>query len=288
MNPRYAPQNGVSALVISYNEEVNIERALRSLQLVSDDIWLIDSESTDRTVEIAESLGVNVVVRPWPGYVNQWNYALSELPLQHPYVLLLDADEEIPEAWAAELRDVLEQPSPPDMIQTRFRFWWMGKPVEHGQYGKAWVTRVGRRELMRYEEREVNEHIPLQGEVYQMKTPYEHYDAKNVAFWLKKHIRYALLETIEREKAREEINSYQPRLFGGGQSDRVLWLRQNVYDRLPPLMRPMAYFLYRYVLGMGWRDGLTGTFFHILHGFWFPLLMDIFEKERELQRKGRL
>ena len=86
---------GRYAIDTEFHRERTYYPALALVQIaVGDDIWLIDSESTDRTVEIAESLGVNVVVRPWPGYVNQWNYALSELPLQHPYVLLLDADEE--------------------------------------------------------------------------------------------------------------------------------------------------------------------------------------------------
>lgn len=285
--PRYAPKCGVSVIVLSYNEEDNIERSLRSLLHVSDDIWLIDSQSTDNTVEIAKSIGVNVVVRPWPGFPQQWNFGFTELPLRYPYAMVHASDEQLPEAWLQEFQQTLDQPNPPDMILTRFRFWWMGKPIKHGKMGQTYIVKAGKRELMLYNDRSCNEHIPLQGTVYKMNERYEHRDAKETLRWIHKHIGYAQLEANERRKARDKSERIG-KLFGAGQAARVQWIRENVFDRLPPIARPTAYLAYKMVLGQGWRDGLSGTMFHILHGFWFPLMIDLFELEETLRKEGKL
>ena len=285
--PPFAPRNGVSVLVLSFNEEANIERCLRSLQLLSDDIWVVDSGSTDRTVEIARAMGAHVEVRGWPGYARQWNWGLSELPFRHPLVMIHASDEQIPEAWAREFQRVVDSDDPPDMILTSFRFWWMGRPVVHGKYGNSFIVKAGRRDLMRYAERSVNEHIPLHGRVYRMKERYEHRDAKEVGRWIDKHVKYAQLEAQERRAARHHPEGRaRPSLLRAGQ--RVGWLRENVYDRIPPFVRPAVYFAYRYVGGAGWRDGLTGSVFHFLHAFWFPMMIDVFELEERLSSEEKL
>jgi len=282
----FAPRCGVSVLVLSFNEEANIERCLRSLWQMSDDVWVVDSGSTDRTVEIARSAGAHVVVKDWPGYARQWNWGLSELPFRYPFVMIHASDEQIPEAWAREFKGVMDSDNRPDMILTSFRFWWMGRPVLHGNYTKTYIVKAGRRELMRYEDRSCNEHIPHKGQIYKMKERYEHRDAKEVDRWIEKHIRYARLEAEERRLARVNSRASRPSLLKEGQ--RVRWLRENVYDRLPIFVRPASYFAYRYVAGAGWRDGLTGSIFHYLHSFWFPLLIDVFELEQRLSAEHKV
>ncbi len=282
----FMPKRGMSVVVLSFNEEANIAICIDSLKQLSDDIWIVDSNSTDRTVEIAASKGVNVVSQKWLGFSHQWNFALQSLPYHHPLVMLHASDEQIPEVWAKELKTQFDSPTPPDMVQTRFRFWWMDKPVTHGGYGKTYIVKAGKRELMQYENRSVNEHIPLQGKIYLMNERYEHRDAKEVPRWIDKHIKYAQLEANERIRARGE-NKLRPKFFGAGQASRVLWIRQNIYDRIPPIIRPLSYFFYRYFLRFGFLDGLSGTYFHILHGFWFPMLIDIFEKETLREQKAQ-
>jgi glycosyltransferase involved in cell wall biosynthesis len=272
--------------VLSFNEEANIERCLQSLKLLTDDIWVVDSGSTDRTVELARAAGAHVEVRPWPGYARQWNWGLSQLPFRNDYVMIHASDEQIPEAWAREFQAALDSDAPPDMVVTAFRFWWMGRPIVHGNYGKTYIVKAGRRSLMQYEDRSCNEHIPLQGRVYRMQERYEHRDAKEVERWVLKHIQYARLEADERRKARLKGAKDRPSVWRRGQ--RVRWLRANVYDRIPMFVRPFVYFTYRYVAGAGWRDGLTGSIFHALHALWFPFLIDVFELEDALSRQGKL
>ena len=266
---------GVSCVILSFNEEMNISQAIETVKLVSDDIWVIDSGSTDATREIAESLGVNVVKQPWLGFSRQWNFALQDLPLKYDYVMLHASDEQIPDKWAKEFRDVVDRDSPPDLIQTRFEFWWLGKAIRYGGYGKTWIVKAGKRSLMKYMEREVNEHIPLQGVVYQMKEKYIHRDRKEVGRWLEKHILYARLEALERKKFLTS-SSVMGKLFGAGQGLRTLWIRQNIYDRLPLFVKPAAYFTYRYFFRLGFLDGVSGTYFHFLHAFWYPMMIDLF------------
>jgi hypothetical protein len=163
----------------------------------------------------------------------------------------------------------------------------MGKPINHGKMGQTYIVKAGKREFMRYNDRSCNEHIPLQGNIYKMNERYEHRDAKETLRWLNKHIKYAQLEANERRKARNQ-NEHIGKLFGAGQAARVQWIRENVFDKLPPIMRPAAYLTYKMVLGQGWRDGVSGSMFHILHGFWYPLLIDLFELEAELEEEGQL
>ena len=274
--PRYVPRDGLSVVVLSFNEAANIERCIQSLHLLSSDIWVVDSQSRDNTVELARKSGAHVVVQPWLGFSRQWNFALQDLPLRHADVMLHASDEQIPEAWAKELQAQLDAPDRPDMVLTRFRFWWMNTPIMHGGYGHTYIVKAGRRPLMVYHEREVNEHIPLHGKIYRMKERYEHNDAKETERWLEKHVKYAQLEARERLRAKTEA-ALNPKFIGGGQADRVLWIRQNIYDHLPSFIRPLLYFIYRYFFRLGFLDGVRGTYFHILHAFWYPLLIDMFE-----------
>ncbi|MFC1642698.1 hypothetical protein ACFL5O_08430 [Myxococcota bacterium] len=106
----------------------------------------------------------------------------------------------------------------------------------------------------------------------------EHKDSRAIKAWLAKHIEYAQLEAELRSEARNS-RRWSGKLMGEGQAGRVRFLRTQVYDRLPPILRPATYFVYRYLLGRGWRDGLTGTYFHFLHAFWYPLLIDVFDTQ---------
>lgn len=283
----HAPRCGVSALIIAFNEERNIARAVAACRLVSDDIWVIDSHSTDRTVERARAEGANVVVRDWPGYSRQKNWGLQNLPLRHPYVVCPDADEFLTGPWADELQALLDGPDPPDIILSRRRMWWMGHPVDHGMYGKSYVPRAGKLGVFEWDEREINEHVVPRGREHHMVAMFDHHDARDVEFWLQKHIKYAKLEArLRRAGARDTQSAGQ--LFGAGQASRVRFLRTRVYDRLPPVVRPLTYTGYRMLLGQGWKDGLTGSYFHLLHAFWYQLLVDVFETEQKLRDEGKI
>jgi hypothetical protein len=135
-----------------------------------------------------------------------------------------------------------------------------------------------------YGERAVNEHLLVEGKTGKLRNDFMHEDSKGVTDWIDKHNGYATLEAQELLKTPfapgdQEID---PSLFGA-QAQRKRWLRQKVWNRLPPLIRPFFYFFYRYVLAGGFLDGKEAFVYHFLHALWYPLLIDV--KYLELKRQ---
>jgi hypothetical protein len=163
----------------------------------------------------------------------------------------------------------------------------MGKWIRRGYY-PVWLLRLFRYGQGWCEARQVNEHIVVNGETGQLKHDFMHEDRRGIEAWTRKHIQYARREADELGRRRPADDSVQARLFGT-QPERVRWLRQNVYNRVPALLRPVLFFLYRYVLSGGFLDGRAAFIYHGLQAFWYPLLTDAFvlETSQQLQEASR-
>ncbi len=131
----------LSAVILTKNEERNIERCIRSVLSISDEVIVVDSGSTDRTLQIARSLGARVVVREWEGYVKQKNYAVSLA--RGEWVLSLDADEELTRELAREIERTLSKPAYDCYLLNR-QTYFLGKFLEHGWFPE-WRLRLFRR-----------------------------------------------------------------------------------------------------------------------------------------------
>ena len=154
----------VSVLVLTRNEEANIAECLESLRWAAE-VLVVDSMSTDRTVEIAEALGAKVCPHAFAGYADQRNWALQNLPFAHDWVLMIDADERIPGALADEIREVLSRSS--DAYSGFYisrRLFFMGRWLRHGGLYPTWLLRLFKRRVARVEERPVNEHVIVNGD----------------------------------------------------------------------------------------------------------------------------
>jgi glycosyltransferase involved in cell wall biosynthesis len=263
----------VAVIVLTYNEEVNIAQALDSVAGWANEIFILDSYSTDRTLEIARPYGCHIAQNAFENYARQRNHALDHLPIRSEWVLFLDADEWLP--------DLLKQE-----ISTVRRLIWMGRWVRRGYY-PSWILRLFRHAKGRCEDREVNEHLIVEGTTAQLSHDFVHEDRKGVTDWIAKHNRYATLEaqTLLNSAPEPAYREIDARLFGT-QAQRKRWLRHRVWNRLPPLIRPFFYFAYRYVLKGGFLDGREAFVFHFMQALWFPLLIDV--KYLELKRQRRL
>lgn len=275
----------VSVIILSYNEEPNLPQALGSVCGWSRQVIVLDSFSADRTVEIALEFGCEVYQQSFENYARQRNYALT-LPIRSEWILFLDADEWLPQALKDEIgRKMLFSPGENGFYIKR-KMIWMGRWIRRGYY-PTWILRLCRNGKAWCEERGVNEHLLVDGTVGFLEQDFIHEDRKGLSEWIAKHNRYATLEAEELLKRAdgESQREIPARLFGM-QAERRRWLRHNVWERMPPLVRPFFYFLYRYGLRGGFLDGREAFMYHFLQALWFPLLIDA--KYMELKRKARI
>ena len=275
----------LTTVILTYNEEIHIGRAINNVKGWCKDIFILDSGSTDRTVKIAKALGAKVFYREFDNYANQRNYAIRELPIETEWVLFLDADEYLTEELKEEISRVLPK-TDKDGFYLKRRFYFMGKWIKHGGYYPSFLLRLFKKNKG-IVKREVNEHIDVEGKVGTLKNDFVDENLKGISFWIDKHNRYATFEAMQLLKYEERIKRREKDNFAklfGTQAQRKRWIREYIWNPLmPPLIRPFFYFFYRYFFKFGFLDGKEGFIFHFLHALWFYFLIDV--KYLELKRK---
>jgi glycosyltransferase involved in cell wall biosynthesis len=274
----------VSCLILTRNEEMNIAGCLESVGWAGE-VFVVDSLSTDGTAEIAESLGAKVYPHRFEGYTSQRNWALENLPFSHDWVLMLDADELIPQALAAEIsRLVADNHQGPAGYYIKRRFFFLGRWLKHGGLYPTWILRLFRRQCARVEDRPLNEHVIVEGRAGYLTQPFDHKDNRPLSDWIAKHDRYADLEAEEylREKFGAGYQDSIPARVRGTQAERKRWIKLRVWNRLPLLVRPCLFFFRNYILKGGFLDGREGLIYHVLWSFWVRFLIDVKIVERQM------
>jgi glycosyltransferase involved in cell wall biosynthesis len=271
----------LTVLVTTRNEEANVERCLRSVHGFADQIFVLDSESADRTVEIARGYAeVHTLaydhsrIIPW---IFQWG--LDNLPLRNDWVLILEADQAVTPELKEEIAALLARPDGvrEDGFYIRRRQIFRGKPLRFGGYGGKVLLKLFRRGRSGLDPVEQDTRVYVRGPVGRLRAPLEEWNVKEdaIQFYLQKHLRYA--EAFAREELERRRGGIPwktaPRLLGTP-DERILWMK-SLYYRMPLYVRPFLYFLYRYFFLLGILDGKTGFIFHFLQAFWFRLIVDI-------------
>jgi glycosyltransferase involved in cell wall biosynthesis len=270
----------LSVLVTTRNEEANVERCLQSVHGFADQIFVLDSESTDGTVAISQRYAkVHTLaydhsrIIPW---IFQWG--LDNLPLRNDWVLILEADQAVTPALRQEISALLTRSEVrEDGFYIRRRQIFRGKPLRFGGYGSKVLLKLFRRDRSELDPVEQDTRVYVRGSVGRLKAPLEEWNLKedSILFYLQKHLRYAEAFAQEEFQRRRRNLPWKttPRFFGTP-DERVLWLKDRYY-RMPLFVRPTLYFLYRYFFLLGILDGKTGFVFHFLQAFWFRLIVDI-------------
>jgi len=268
----------LSVVILTHQEEANIGICLDSLKSLGAQVFVVDSGSVDRTVEIAKDAGCYVTMHNFENYAAQLNWALDTLPISTSWVMRLDADERLTPELVEELEHLL--PSVTDevaglMIKRRVYFW--GRWIRHGGYYPTWLLRVWRRELARCEQRWMDEHMVLSaGKIIMLRGDIIDENHKGLGFWTDKHNRYAdrlVKDLLEYESGAASLRKSET-AAPEGQAGRRRWLKNNLYARSPLFLRAFLYWFYRYVILLGFLDGRAGLVFHFLQGFWYRFLVD--------------
>lgn len=276
------------AIILTFNEEKHLERCIASLQDLPSQIVVVDSYSTDKTVEIARALGARVIQHPWINYAQQFNWGLTQLDPDTEWVLRIDADEVLTPSLVREIKDRLPSLDPQvDGIYVGRYVTFQGKLLRYGGLFPVKLLRLFRYGQGQCENRWMDEHIKVKGQTVEFHGEMIDDNLNSLTWWTDKHNKYASREAVDLLNleygfiSRDSVAS----LIGGRQAGVKRWLKEVVYARLPVGWRAFAYFLYRYVLRLGFLDGQAGAAFHILQGFWYRYLVDA--KVAEVKRYMR-
>ncbi len=272
----------ISVLVLTYNEAANVAACLRSISWARE-VFVVDSFSTDATVEIAENMGATTCQHAFDNCAAQWNWALNNLPFSNEWVLVLDADERISQALAEEIIRAVTSPTQAFAgYYLKFRFWFMGRWLRHGGLYPTWVLRLFKRGAGYFGRHGVSEHLILEGRKGYLEHAFDHRDDKPLSDWIEKHNRYAELEA--EEYLRERPGHAIVGRFWGNQAERKQWIKLRVWNRMPLLVRPFLFFLRNYFLKGGFLDGRQGFIYHVLWSFWVRFLIDVKIIERRMRQ----
>lgn len=256
----------VSVLIIAHNEEMHMSHCLDSVREWTDDVWVVDSFSTDATVEASRARGANVVQHAWEGYARQKNWALDNLPFKNEWILLLDADERLPAELAQEISEVVAKDGGGSVaFWMRYRLMFYGKWIRHCGWYPTWILRLAKRGHIRFEDRAVDEHPKIDGPIGRLQNDLLHQSLRDMEFWIEKHNQYSthnarIYYGLRRNKQADGI---RPRFFGT-QAERKRFIKEHIYHRVPG--RSFLFFLYMYVFRLGFLDGREGLIFCTMHG----------------------
>jgi glycosyltransferase involved in cell wall biosynthesis len=268
----------VSVIVMTFNEELNLGACLQSVVGWANEVFVVDSFSTDGTKDIAGRFPIQFVEHAYESAPAQWNWAIENLPFKNEWLLAVDADFRV----TGELKEALDRelpllPAGINGLYVRHRQVFRGRFIRHGTiYPRYWL-RVFRRHAVSMDPNElVDQHFYVSGQTRRLEFDVveDNLKERDINFWLSKQLRFA-----ERAAAEEvirlrtgQLSPIAPSLFGSP-DQRTLWMKERWYA-LPLYWRPVFYFLYRYFVRLGFLDGREGFLYHFTQALVYRVVVD--------------
>ncbi|MGK0271162.1 MAG: glycosyltransferase involved in cell wall biosynthesis [Cocleimonas sp.] len=269
--------NKVSAVILTFNEELHIKRCIDSLLGVVDHIYVMDSFSTDSTLDILSKYNnVSIKKNKFINHSTQFNHALDAFDIHSDWVMRIDADEFID----GELVDFLNNnitnlPSSTTGIFFNRHMTFMGKHLRYGGMSSYWMLRLWRNGLGRCEQTWMDEHIILSsGDSLRANGKLIDDNLNTLSWWAHKHVDYSTREAIDiiQRELSQQNNTIESNFFGP-KSERIRFLK-DLYNKTPLFTRPFVYFFYRYIVRGGFLDGKQGFLWCVFQGFWYRMMVD--------------
>ncbi len=280
-----------SFLVLTFNDEIHINRLIKSVEGLNAEMFIIDSGSSDRTLDICKQHAIDVRYHAFENHPKQWHHALTTFNISTPWVIALDSDQVLTPDLFTLLRDFDDLAHLDlDGIYFNRKNYHKGNWVKYGGYFPFYMLKMFRLNKGISDLNENMDHrfiVPGRTKVW--KRGYlieENLKESRIQFWLDKHNRYS------DQLAHEEVERMQqlrcqttaPRFWGSPNERKAFF--KNIWWKLPRYIRPTLYFTYRMTILGGFLDGKTGIIFHFLQGFWFRLIVDIKIEELLILQKA--
>lgn len=278
----------ISVIILTYNEELHIRRCIENIKKFTDNIYVIDSYSTDNTVDIARSLGATVLQNPWVNYGNQFQWGLDNAPIKTAWIMRVDADEYSSDELIADMQ--LKLPTLDGSVSgvlVNVGWCFLDKLMRHGGRYPVPLLRIWRTGKAHIEQRWMDEHLVLDdGDTVRFDGAHIDHNLNSVSWFIYKHNNYATREMIDIVNHKHHLFECDESLASNNaqQAKYKRFIKENIYNKLPIFVRPTLYFIYRYFLRLGFLDGVKGFGYHFMQGYWYRCLIDlkVYEAEKIL------
>lgn len=278
--------NDITAIILTKNEEVNIKRCIESIIGLADRIVVVDSGSTDKTLEIAEAMGAEIYKHePFEHYAKQFNWALDNVNIETKWVYRIDADEVVTPELKKEIIEACKEHYNDDVngLVMKFKIFFMGRFLKHGGIYPFYNLTIFKYGLGRYEDRAMGEHIVLsEGKTVDLVNDCLHYDFKSLSAWIDKHNWYATREVADYLAT---LSDQQVDASLYHEAEKTKKLRDGLYYKLPKFWRAKFYYWYRYYIKLGFLDGQAGRVHAFLQAYWYRYLIDAKIMEWEINKE---
>ncbi|MEN6595510.1 MAG: glycosyltransferase family 2 protein [Clostridiaceae bacterium] len=278
----------VTAIVLTFNEEMNIENCIRSLAGFCKRVVVVDSGSTDRTLEIARSLGADVLHNEYIYYAQQFNWGVDNAGITTRWTLRLDADERFTPQVCARSEQVLIEHEQDDVngVVMESDFFFLGRQMKHGgsKKRKIMLFRTG---AGRIENRRRDAHtILFSGRTVAISERYLHCDYKDLSSYIDRYNKYATREMLD------YLDFEQGTGFDVQTDEKLRKHRKKkftFYYRAPMFFRAWLWFVFNYYLRLGFLDGREGYLYHFFESYWYRFLVDakIYEHRKNARTEGK-
>lgn len=269
----------LTVVILTYNESVHLSRCLQSVLDIATRICVVDSGSTDNTIEIAKSFGAEVFSNSWTNSAKQFNWALGNCNIATQWVMRLDADEYLLPELAVEISsELLRFQDDIKAVCLSRRVIFKSRWLRFGGFYPIHLLRIWRNGLGHCEERFMDEHIVVErGEIVKLKHDFVDENLNDIYWWVNKHNSYARREAADLLNLKFGFVPPEKEYLFTTCRQALLKrsIKEKIYQNLPLGVRPTLYFLFRFFIQLGVLDGPRGWVFHFLQGFWYRLIVDI-------------
>jgi len=279
------PKLPITAIILTFNEERNIRDCLNSLVEWIDEIFVVDSFSTDATLGILKSYPtVKVIQNSFENYSKQRNWAFKNLPVSNDFIFNLDADHRATDQLRKDLTEKFAQGIPAHIngFMASRQTMFLGRWIKHGGHYPVYHGIIFRKGFGYCEEKEYDQHFVIEGEAFVLKSNVIDIITESLTTFTTRHNKWATLEAQDAIQLLSGTNNKTIQPDKDGNPMEVRRYQRLKYYSYPIFWRVFMYFGYRFILKMGFRDGKEGVVFHFLQGFWFRFLVDA--KIYELQK----
>jgi glycosyltransferase involved in cell wall biosynthesis len=271
--------SSLAVIILAHDEALHIARALDAVAPLAQEVFVVDSGSTDDTAAIARAKGATVLQHRFVNYAQQFQWALDNAPIKSEWILRLDADEIVEPDLARALAAALPA-YPRDVVglSVNRKHIFLGRWIKHGGRYPLHLLRIWRRGHGRIENRWMDEHMIVSGgRVVEIEGGFADHNLNDISYFTLKHNKYATREAVDRLIEEFNLSPQDEGVDSGGGGRQAMTKRswkRSLYNRLPFGAGPLLYFLWRYFAQAGFLDGREGLIYHVLQGFWYRFLVE--------------
>lgn len=265
-------------VILTFNEDIHLSRCLESIRPFADMVYVIDSYSSDATIAIAQAAGATVLQHKFKNQADQFQWAMDNIGTDADWILRLDADEIIEPDLAERIRTELPLLAD-DVTGVTFdrKHIFLGRWVRHGGRYPLTMLRLFRRGHGHVEQRWMDEHIVVDnGRVVHFNGGFADHNLNDISYFIDKHNKYATREAVEVLNQRYGLFALEATLTAASASRQAALKRvvkEKLFNRLPFTLSSLGYFLFRYIIQLGFLDGREGLVYHFLQGYWYRFLV---------------